>query len=167
MWLTIKPLWHGWKNNFTRTVQVRKVVPNRKRKPSNIIRAPLYSIIYIKYETFLLTPVTQYIEIPRRITCVSHASVCTFLRVRSSCKTYSICITVWLLFVFKMYTFYMHGILNYTFKKKMFAFRKSKLYTYKKIVYLQLLPYLFVKRQKLFSIIMRRSSSRYGSSVKY
>lgn len=94
------------------------MVPYRKRKPSNIIRIPLYSIIiYIKYKTFLPTPVTQHIEIPRQITCVSHARVCTFLRVRSSYKTYSICITVWLLFVFKRYTFYMHRILYYTLKK--------------------------------------------------
>lgn len=52
----------GGKTIFTRTV--RKVVPHRKRKLSNIIRAPPYSIIYIKYKTFLPTPVTQHIEIP-------------------------------------------------------------------------------------------------------
>lgn len=52
----------GGKTIFTRTV--RKVVPHRKRKLSNIIRAPPYSIIYIKYKTFLPTPVTQHTEIP-------------------------------------------------------------------------------------------------------
>lgn len=73
----------GRKTIFTCTV--RKVVPYRKRKPSNIIRTPLYSIIYIKYKTFLPTPVTQHIEIPRQITCVFPCS-----RVHFSSSTFEL-----------------------------------------------------------------------------